>query len=125
MLRFIIPFLLVFAPVGSGVCDQHPLIKDCAITKEYGFMSETFRLYGDVKIVTDPKEHADFRVKLVESPGLAAVYVKKVAFRPTQCGEWRFTDSAEAAHFTVRFVPEGEWEHFTIRFVDSDPGSPY
>jgi hypothetical protein len=116
MLHLIFFFLLLHTP------DEHPLIKDCKITKDFGFMKQTWSLYGNVKVVT---EHADFDVKIVPTPGLAAMYVKKMSSTPTQCGEWRFVDSIEKASFTVRFVPESEWEHFTICFVKDNPGSRY
>jgi hypothetical protein len=123
MKKLVCIVLLIFAASAATAQGQHPLISDCSITKDFGMMSETFRLYGNVKVVTDPKEYADFRVKVVKAPGLAAVYVKKVTEKPLDCGEWRFVESTEKATFTVRFVTE--MEHFTIRFVDSNPGSRY
>jgi hypothetical protein len=118
-------FILLFlcAAGAAAAQAQHPWIKDCAITKEYGFMSETFRLAGNVKLITDPKEHADFNVKVVGSPGGAAMYVKKVTACPCVCGEWRFVEAIKDAYFTVRFVKE--WEDFTMVFVTEYPGSRY
>ena len=106
---------------GGGAYPPHPLIKDCRIVKEYGFASKVFDLYGDVRIVTDPDEWADFDVKINEVT--AALYVKKVETRPRKCGEWRFVDSSKHADFTISIVAESE--DFTVCFVDSDPGSAY
>ena len=108
---------------------DHPLIKDCSITKNYGTVSKTFFLWGTVRIITDPREYADFDVKIVPTPGLAAMYVQKVTAPPYYCGRWRFVnsqqekDEKEKATFTVRFVDE--MEDFTVCFVESEPGSRY
>lgn len=125
MKRLFITFIaLVFSAVSIAnktPQPKHPLIKDCKIVKEYGFVSKTFSLYGDVKIITDPKKWADFDVKI--NTGQAALYVKAVKSEPRRCGEWRFVDSEKDADFTVSFVKESE--DFTICFVDSDPGTSY
>jgi hypothetical protein len=100
---------------------EHPYIKDCRITKRFGMASMTYGLWGKVKIVTDPKEHSDFDVKLC--PNLASLYVKKVKSDAHQCGEWQFVDDVKEADFSVRFVSEGET--FTICFVKDMPGTIY
>jgi hypothetical protein len=102
---------------------NHPLIKDCEITQEHGLASTTKSLWGNIKVVTNPKEYAELNVKIVSTPGLADVYVKTVSTPPDQCGEWRFIKSAKDAWFTVRFVDAGE--DFTICFVKSEPGCRY
>ncbi|MDR3350356.1 MAG: hypothetical protein LBN98_01745 [Prevotellaceae bacterium] len=99
---------------------RHPFIEDCAITKNFGLVSETIRLRGNVRIITDPEEHADFRVKLISAPGLASVYIKIVS-HPAGCGEWKWVTSGE--DFSIRFVDE--MELFTIRIVTDMPGCPY
>ncbi|MDR0726403.1 MAG: hypothetical protein LBF59_10420 [Prevotellaceae bacterium] len=120
-------FILAFIVACNAAFAQteHPLIKDCSITKNFGFMSETFFLWGTVRIITDPKEHVDFHVKIVPSPALADMYIKPVKSGTFECGEWRFVSAENAPPFTftVRFVKE--MEEFTICFVDSDPGSRY
>ncbi|MDR1553971.1 MAG: hypothetical protein LBS69_11010 [Prevotellaceae bacterium] len=120
-------FILAFIFVGCAVFAQakQSMIKDCAITKDFGFMSKTFELWGTVRIVTDPKEHSDFDVRLVKSPGLAAMYIK-ITEKPSKCGEWRFVKNAEDADFSIRFITDkDEWVNFTICFVNSEPGSRY
>ncbi|MDR3287082.1 MAG: hypothetical protein LBT27_06540 [Prevotellaceae bacterium] len=126
MKRLSFILLFTFVCVACIAQSEHPLIKDCAITKNFGMSSETFFLWGHVRVVTDPKEYADFNVKIVSSPALADVYVKRVTSAPFECGEWHFvTSKKDAPPFTVtiRFVTE--WEEFTICFVDSNPGSRY
>ncbi|MDR2564367.1 MAG: hypothetical protein LBC98_10590 [Prevotellaceae bacterium] len=125
MKRLFITFIaLVFSAVSIAnktPKQGHPQIKDCKIVKEYGFVSETISLYGDVKIITDPKKLATFDVKIKKE--IAALDVKVVKTIPRRCGEWRFVDSEKDADFTVSFVDESE--DFTICFVDDNPGSAY
>jgi hypothetical protein len=106
---------------GSLPQATHPLIKDCKIVKEYGLMSRTISLYGDVKVITDPKRLATFDVKIKKR--IATLDVKIVETLPRRCGEWRFVDNEKDADFTVSFVDE--LEDFTICFVDDNPGTSY
>jgi hypothetical protein len=117
----VILFISVFA-FNAKAQQEHPYIKDCNITMEYGFMTKTVSLWGNVKVVTNPRD-ADFRVKIEKSCGAAAVYVVKVTDEPSQCGEWRFVDSKKDALFTICFVKESE--HFSICFTSTFPGSRY
>jgi hypothetical protein len=98
---------------GSLPQATHPLIKDCKIVKEYGFVSETFKLYGDVKIITDPKKFATFDVKVNREA--ASLYVRLVEKSPVECGQWRFVDNEKDADFTIFIVEESE--DFSICFV--------
>lgn len=70
-------------------------------------------LYGDVKIVTS---NATFKVKIVSHRPY--LYVRRVSYRPSECGEWRFTTFGE--DFTIQFVTFGE--DFTINYVNYNPG---
>ncbi|MDR2652190.1 MAG: hypothetical protein LBC68_07745 [Prevotellaceae bacterium] len=117
-------FILSFAFIACAALAQARVV-NCRITKEYGFETKTVSLFGNVKVVTDPNEYAEFKVRIIkENQCCADLFVKIVNTEPEQCGEWRFVKSEKDAWITVRFVEEG-WEDFTIRFVTSDPGSAY
>jgi hypothetical protein len=120
-ITFIVFILSAISVANSAPTADHPLIKDCKIEKKYGFVSKTFSLYGDVKIITDPKKFATFDVKIKK--GMAALYVQIVKTTPKKCGQWRWVDDEKDADFTVEFVDESE--DFTICFVDDDPGTSY
>jgi hypothetical protein len=121
MKKLIIVLITTFIAFVANA--QHHLIKDCVATLDFGFESKIIYLSGKVKVITDPKEYADFNVKVITSSEFADVYVKKVKTRPSECGEWQFVESKKDAEFTVRFVDKGE--DFDIKFVTSNPGCRY
>jgi hypothetical protein len=117
----LILFITAFA-FNAKAQQEHPFIKDCNITMEYGMMTRTLSLWGNVKVVTKPMD-ADFNVKIEKSCGAADLYVVKVTSKATECGEWRFVNSEKEADFTVCFVNDGA--DFSICFTPSDPGCRY
>jgi hypothetical protein len=119
-ITFIVFILSAISVANSAPTADHPLIKDCKIEKKYGFVSETFELWGNVKIITDPKKFATFDVNI--SKEYADLYVKLVD-NPNSCGQWRWVDDEKDADFTIRIVDESE--DFSICFVDADPGTAY
>jgi hypothetical protein len=115
----IMKHLLIIAFImASGACaaQVYRPICDCKITKTYGMMSRTWRLSGNVRIVTDPNEIADIRIKIVERGG--SISVKSVDYTPSECGEWRWVDGKGKLKpkFTVRIVTDGTHD-FTVKFV--------
>jgi hypothetical protein len=124
-MKKVLLLLLCLCVLPAAAQPKHPLIKNCTITKSFGMMRQTWNLWGNVKVVTDPEEYADFDVKAVSKPDLADLYVvrKNTKREAIDCGEWHFVTDGEDANFTIRFVTE--WEEFSIRFVDSMPGTVY
>ncbi|MDR0603586.1 MAG: hypothetical protein LBG80_04695 [Bacteroidales bacterium] len=121
MKKLIILLLISFTVLYSAQA-QHPLINDCEVTLSFGFQSSSFKLYGDVKVITNPKVRADFDVRVVDIR-YADMYVMVVNTNPKKCGEWRWVTSEKDADFTIRFVDKQE--DFTISFVTDNPGSRY
>lgn len=93
---------------------------------ETGTLSEYIYLYGPVKKVTNPREKADFRVRIAkkgEDYNLLVSIVGKNR-KTIQCGHWRWVDGVkEKAKFSVRFVSKGE--DFVIKFGDPLPDEIY
>jgi hypothetical protein len=118
--------LLTVFLLAAGTCfaQSYRPVKDCKITKSYGMMTRTWRLSGNVKIITDPKEFADLRVKIVDSA--ASISVKIVTYTPGECGEWRWATDKNGLQpkFTIRIVDDESYD-FTVRFVGPGemPGS--
>jgi hypothetical protein len=79
-------------------------------------MSRTWRLSGNVKVITDPKETADLYIKIVKRGG--SIGVKIVKEITHECGEWRWVpkDSKIEPDFTVKFVTDDFYD-FTVKFV--------
>jgi hypothetical protein len=120
-LFFILSFILA---CNAAFAQRVSPIKDCSYTKDFGMSSTTYSLWGTIRIVTDPKEHADFNVKILPQAEAADIRVK-IVNNPSGCGEWKLVFSKDTAfiNFTIRFVKKDE--HFTIKFVDAIPGSSY
>lgn len=93
------------------------LSKESFDAKEGVISREYIHLYGPVKKVTNPKEKADFKVRVAkkgEDYNLGVAIVgKDRKYYP--CGHWRWVDGVkEKARFSVRFVNSGE--DFVIKF---------
>ncbi|MCQ2351262.1 MAG: hypothetical protein MJ003_04735 [Paludibacteraceae bacterium] len=90
-------------------------IKDCSITKEYGTVSETFYLSGDMHIVTDPTEFAEFWVYISKPEEYSDI---TISFKehPVECGEWHITKNDG---FGVRFTSKKEEATFIANFGDT------
>jgi hypothetical protein len=95
------------------------------VSREYGFETVTFMLSGSVYVVTNPNEHADLHVKVVNDPGIAVLYVYRTNRDDFDCGIWRFVKNRRDAKFTVRFVKK--YEQIAIYYVSSpkEAGSRY
>jgi hypothetical protein len=85
--------------------------EDCTFTKN----SETFPLYGKVKVVED---YPDFTVKIVEDYPDMEVSIVNSTFAD-DCGEWKFVDY-EHPDFTIKFVED--YPDITIHFTKGFPG---
>ncbi|MDD4141594.1 MAG: hypothetical protein PHR20_02210 [Bacteroidales bacterium] len=108
MKKFII--ILFISLSALYLSAQETEINGCYATTFYG--NETkgpFELYGNVFVETDPKEHVDICVKIVDSPKKATYNIFKTTDTPQKCGEWRFVDDRSKAKFTIRYVKEPDW----------------
>ncbi|MGB4654428.1 MAG: hypothetical protein WBH98_03220 [Bacteroidales bacterium] len=71
-------------------------------------------LCGDVRIVVNPNEKADFNVIVAQNAALTVKVVKeKDSF--FSCGIWRWVDNGE--DFSIRFVEDEKDAHFSINFT--------
>ena len=105
-MKRLIPILLfLFATVYVHAQAE---INGCDIVVVYGNETLYFEAYGNVYVVTNPKEHADLDVKIVNSPRLATYKVFVTTDTPRKCGEWRFVSDRSKAKFTIRYVKELE-----------------
>jgi hypothetical protein len=121
MKRFALLIVLLISAICLSVAQTKGNIKNCTCSKSHGMVSEGRSLWGNVKIVSDPKEFADFNVYICKKYGgdLRVMLVRRPA---RECGEWRLVSNKEKAFFSVRFVEEPELADFTIKFVKSNPG---
>lgn len=95
--------------VFAAICVQAQAeINGCDIVVVYGNETSYFEAYGNVFVVTNPKEHADLDVKIVDSPRFATYKVFTTTDTPKKCGEWRFVSDRSQAKFTIRYVKELE-----------------
>ena len=83
-------------------------INGCDIISVYGDRTIYFEIYGNVYVITNPKEHADIEVRVVDSPQKATYNIYKTTDTPRKCGEWRFVNNRNQAKFTIRYVKEHE-----------------
>lgn len=94
---------------------QETEINGCYITSYFGNETITFEAYGNVYVETNPKEHVDVEVRIVDSPLNATYTVYKTTDTPKKCGEWRFVTDRSKAKFTIRYVKD--WEDCRIYFT--------
>ena len=98
------------------------LSKESFDAKEGVISREYIHLYGPVKKVTNPKEKADFKVRVAkkgEDYNLLVSIVGKNR-KAVQCGHWHWVDGVtEKAKFSVQFVEKGE--DFVIKFGEALP----
>ena len=98
--------LFVFAVIYTQA--QVTDINGCYITSVYGNETIRFEVYGNVYVVTNPREHADVEVRIVDSPQKATYKIYKTTDTPRKCGEWRFVSDRSKAKFTIRYVKDRE-----------------
>ena len=95
--------------VFATICVQAQVeINGCDITSVYGDRTTYFEIYGNVYVITSPKEHADIEVRVVDSPQKATYNIYKTTDTPRKCGEWRFVSDRSKAKFTIRYVKDRE-----------------
>ena len=105
-MKRLIPILLF---VFATICVQAQVeINGCDITSVYGDRTTYFEIYGNVYVITSPKEHADIEVRVVDSPQKATYNIYKTTDTPRKCGEWRFVSDRSKAKFTIRYVKDRE-----------------
>jgi hypothetical protein len=120
MKRLLLIFAGLFVYAATSAPQSYEPIKDCKITKSYGMISMTWRLSGNVYLVTDKNESADLYAKVRRKKGeYASLYVKEVERVPCRCGEWRWVKDKKDANFTVKFVDDMFFD-FTVKFVGKD-----
>ena len=73
-------------------------INGCDIISVYGDRTIYFEIYGNVYVITNPKEHADIEVRVVDSPQKATYNIYKTTDTPRKCGEWRFVNNRNQAN---------------------------
>jgi hypothetical protein len=120
MKRLFLSLLLLLSFTLPASADRVTVdLEKCTATFDEGTVTRTIPLYGKVRIVTDPNELADLRIRI--APKWGQMTVKIVEARPLECGEWQFVTSGE--YFTVRFVEE--LEHFSVTFSKTISGTRY
>ena len=99
-------FFLLLSLSIPAFCTTDVEINGCEVTITDTFAGEqtTFYAYGNVYVVTNPKEWADLDVRVVDSPKKATYIVYRCKDKPQKCGEWRFVRNRKDAKFTVRYV---------------------
>ena len=74
----------------------------------------TKRLWGNVRIVTDPNEHADLRVHIVNHEGLRILNISVVE-KAVDWDQWHWVYRKGEEDFTIRIV-EDYWD-ISVRIV--------
>ncbi len=72
------------------------------------------KLGGDVRIVVNPGEKADFKVVISPNADLKVKVVEEKQ-KYCDCGLWRWVDKGEA--FSIRFVEDERDADFSISFT--------
>lgn len=115
----VILFLFVssLSIAGDRMCGVGPCpnpVANCVYTLDKGMVTETFEVWGDVRVTTNPYD-ADVWVYVVKSSG--ADLVVSWVDDPQGCGQWHKVDKDE--NFSVYFTNEEESASFTIRYGDA------
>jgi hypothetical protein len=120
MNKIVLLFIILALPVTHGFPQtgrEQSVVHDCRVSLSYGFQTVSFALSGNVFEVKDPAEHADLRIRVVDSPAAAVLYVYRTTGSIFDCGVWRFVGDRRRARFSVRFVKEHE--DITVFWVNS------
>ncbi|MCM8872542.1 MAG: hypothetical protein NDJ65_04595 [Paludibacteraceae bacterium] len=118
-------FFLLLSLSIPAFCIKDVEIDGCEVTITDTFAGEQkiFYAYGNVYVVTDPKEPADLKVYVSSSPSSCCIY--RCKDKPQDCGEWRFVKNRKDAKFTIRYVKQDDDYDCRIRFTNNRSGASF
>lgn len=121
-MKKIMLFVAFMSIMGIVLSQSEPRVNrgTYTVTKYFCIPHETTHLWGYVYEVKNPKEKADFHVKIIKNNTEAADI--EIAIDPVDRGEygyekgvWHFVKNRKKARFSVKFVDNNEG--FSVRIV--------